>query len=151
MSTCTLPAFLDATYTALHNRAGLASVNVFTCPVDPAQLGKEAIELADSVEVTQARASLGSDDLEESYDVKGSVLVFAQGTSNAAAKVARDRALAILEEVTDEIAGNETMTSTVRDVTITGQTWTQGYAPEGQLGRFCRVEFTLACEAHVTP
>ena len=156
MATTTLPAFLDALAAALVLRAGLAGVAVFTCPVRPEELGDEAIELADTVEVAQGRAAMSSTDVEESYEVKGSVIVFRTakpGASaiNTAAKAARDRATAIIEEVTDEVSGNATMSATVRDVTIAAQSWSQGYAPENQLGRFCRIEFTLRCEAHVTP
>ena len=137
-------------------RGGLSGVNVYTCPVRPEDLGKEAIELADAVEIEQYPAAMSSTNVEESYQVKGSILVFRTakpGTTaiNTAAKAARDRAAAILEEVTDELSSNDTMTATVRDVTITGQTWTQGYAPENHLGRSCHIGFTLSCVATVTP
>ena len=156
MSVTTLSAFLDELATQLAARSGLAGVNVFTCPVRPEELGTEAIELAAETVIEQGRRAMNSTTQEESYEVTGSVLAYrsippASGGINTAAKAARDRAEAILEEVIDEVATNDTMTAKVRDVQLTGQTWRQGYAPEGQLGRFCSVEFTLTVGASVTP
>ena len=159
MATSSLPTFLDALATALAARPGLAGVNVFTCPVPPESLGAEGIELAAETLIEQLPAAMGSSELEESYQVRGSVLVAkpivgatsATASINTAAKAARDRCAAIIEEVTDELATNSTMTATVRDVGIVEQTYHQGLAPEAQLGRVCWVEFTLAVEAHVTP
>jgi len=152
----TLPTFLDALRAALVNRAGLAGVNVFTCPVTPDDLGKQAIELANEVPIEQNRLSLNSTVLNEEYTLPGAIIAFRtakQGGQaiNTAAKAARDRVDAILEEVVDEITTNDTMAGTVRDVTITMQRWTQGMAPENRLGRYCRVEFTLTVTACVTP
>jgi hypothetical protein len=80
--------------------------------------------------------------------VTGSVIAFEAGTDiNTAAAAARDAADDILDEVLGEIETNDTMTDTVRDVTVSGQKWQQGWSPEGQQGRFCRVEFTLHVEA----
>lgn len=153
MSVTTLPAFLDALATALGARAGLSGVKVFTAPVDPGELGKEAIELGDEVDIEQERASMSSTVLEESYPVPGSIMCFApiKTTSNAAAKTARDRCATILEELTDELSTNDDMTNTVRDCRIATQKWRQGMAPEGQLGRVCWVQFTIEVEAQVTP
>lgn len=159
MSTTTLPTFLDALVAALQLRAGLAGVLVFSCPVAPEHLGTEGIEFAEEVSVTQQRAAMGSTHVEEEYPVSGSILVLASipkkaslaESINAAAKVARDRCAAILEEVTDELATNDAMTATVRDVRIASQTWRQGMAPEGQMGRACWCEFSLEVTAHVTP
>jgi len=152
----TLPTFLDALRAALAIRAGLAQVNVFTCPVSPDALGEQAIEFANGVDIEQRRLAMSETTLDEEYAVPGSIIAFRtakQGTqaTNSAAKLARDRVDAILEEVVDEITTNDTMSGTVRDVTISGQHWTQGMAPEGRLGRYCRVEFTLTVTASVTP
>lgn len=152
----TLPTFLDALRTALAARSGLDDVIVFTCPVAPEDLGKQAIELANEVAVDQHRLGMGETTLDEEYTLPGSIIVFRtakQGGQaiNTAAKAARDRADAILEEIVDEVTTNDTMSATVRDVTITMQRWSQGMAPENRLGRFCRVEFTLTVTASVTP
>jgi hypothetical protein len=159
MSTTTLPAFMDALVTALQARIGLAGVNIYSGPVAPEDLGSEGIEFAEEVSVEQTRAAMNSTDQEETYTVGGSILVaksFGASTSavatiNVAAKAARDRVAAILEEVTDQLATSDTMTGTVRDVRIASQTWRQGMAPEGQLGRVCWCEFTMEVTAHVTP
>lgn len=156
MSVTTLPAFLDELATQLAARTGLAGVNIFTCPVRPEDLGEEAIELAAETVIEQRQRAMNSTTQEEEYDVTGSILAYrpvppVSGGINTAAKAARDRVEAIIEEVIDEVATNDTMTAKVRDVQLTGQTWKQGYAPEGQLGRFCSVEFTLSVAASVTP
>jgi len=164
MSATVAGTFLDATAVQLAARAGLAGVRIFTCPVLPEDLGKEAIELGEEIPIQREIASMGSSDVEESFTVTGSILVaksFAkattlQATINAAAKAARDRALAILEEVTDELATNDTMATgtpavgTVRDVQMGEFTIRQAMAPEGQLGRVCWVEFTLEVQNHTS-
>jgi hypothetical protein len=158
MSASSIGPFLDAMTTALAARVGLAGVVVYSCPVPPEALGKEAIELAPSVEVTQEAAAMSSSHITEGYDVKGSILVsiaMAPGatkpaTINAAAKASRDRALAIYDEVRDYLAAAPTVSGTVLGAEVGGLTLEQGFAPEGQLGRSCRIEFTISVEAHVT-
>jgi hypothetical protein len=159
MAATALPGFLDALAALLTLRAGLAGVNVFTCPVDPADLGTEAIELAAETPVAQELAAMASRDIEEAFEVKGSIICYAPrpasastvATVNAAAKTARDRACAILEELTDALAGDDTAGGSVRDAQISGLVMRQGMAPEGQLGRLCQIEFTISAEAHTTP
>ena len=158
MSATALPGFIDALAALLTLRAGLAGVHVFTCPVAPEDLGSEAIELAPETSVEQQVAAMGSHDIEEAFDVRGSIVCYQAMTGsgavtsiNVAAKAARDRACAILEEVTDALAGDDTVSGSVRDAQITGITLRQGMAPEGQLGRLCQVEFTIHAEAQTTP
>ena len=159
MPATALPSFLDALAAALQARGGLAGVSVYTCPVSPEDLGKEAVELAAETDVEQTVAAMGSTDIEESFDVKGSIVCFSPmgagatkvATINAAAKKVRDRACAILGEVESELAGNDTVTATVRDAHTTSIKVNQGLAPEGQLGRWCAIEFTITAQAHTTP
>ena len=159
MSATALPTFIDALVAALQARAGLAGVNVYGCPVAPEDLGKEAIELAAETDVVQTAAAMGSTDIEESFDVKGSIVCFTPmpaeatkvATINGAAKTVRDRACAILGEVESELSTNDTVTATVRDAHTTSIKVNQGMAPEGQLGRWCAIEFTISAEAHTTP
>ena len=159
MSATALPTFIDALVAALQARAGLAGVSVYSCPVSPEDLGKEAIELAAETDVVQTAAAMGSTDIEESFDVKGSIVCFTPmpagastaATINGAAKTVRDRACAILGEVESELSTNDTVTATVRDAHTTSIKVNQGMAPEGQLGRWCAIEFTISAEAHTTP
>lgn len=159
MAATALPAFLDALAALLTLRAGLAGVRVFTCPVDVADLGEEAIELAHETSVEHELAELGSHDVEESFDVKGSIVCYhamttstdAVATINAAAKTVRDRACAILEEVTDALAADDTVSGSVRDAQVSAVTVRQGMAPETQLGRLCQIELTISVQAHVVP
>ena len=159
MPATALPALLDALVAALQARPGLAGVAVYSCPVAPEDLGKEAIELAAETDVVQTAAAMDSTDVEESFDVKGSIVCYHAmpagaghvATINAAAKVVRDRACAILGEVESELATNDTVTATVRDARTTSIKVNQGMAPEGQLGRWCAIVFTISAEAHTTP
>ena len=159
MPATALPALLDALVAALQARGGLAGVSVYSCPVSPEDLGKEAIEFAAETDVTQEIAAMSSTHIEESFDVKGSIICFTPmpagatkvATINAAAKKVRDRACAILGEVESELATNDTVTATVRDARTTAIKVSQGMAPEGQLGRWCAIEFTITAEAHTTP
>jgi hypothetical protein len=159
MAATTLGPFIDALVAALQVRPGLARVNIFGCPVDPEDLGSEGIEFAEEVSIEQAPAAMMSTAKEESYAVSGSILVAAAAaplsspvaTVNGAAKVARDRCLAIVEEVTDELATNDTMSATVRDAQIVSMDVHQAMAPEAQLGRICWAEFVIAVKARVTP
>jgi len=159
MPATALPALLDALVAALQARPGLAGVNVYGCPVAPEDLGKEAIELAAETDVVQTIAAMDSTDVEEAFDVKGSIVCFTPmpagastaATINGAAKTVRDRACAILGEIESELATNDTVTATVRDAHATSIKVNQGMAPEGQLGRWCAIEFTISAEAHTTP
>ncbi len=159
MSVSTLPAFLDALVAALEARPGLAGVTIYSGPVAPEDIGEAGIEFAEDVSIDQTRAAMGSTDMDESYSVTGSVLAAAPivpkatktATINAAAKVARDRAFAILHEITAELATNDDMTDTVRDVAIATLDVHQAMAPEAQQGRACWVEFSLSVVARTSP
>jgi hypothetical protein len=158
MAVTTLASLLDGLVASLSTRAGLAGVNVFGCNVPPEMLGREAIELAARVDVAQAAAQMGSDNIAETYRVDGSILVSrplaaaatTTDTVNVAAAAARDRALAIYGEVVEQLAADESVGGVVRWAAPGGLVLEQGFAPEGQLGRVCRVEFTVSCEAEVT-
>ena len=159
MPATSLPTFIDALVAALQGRGGLAGVSVYSCPVSPEDLGKEAIEFAAETDVTQEVAAMSLTHIEETFDVKGSIICFTPmpagatkvATINAAAKKVRDRACAILGEVESELAANDTVTATVRDARTTSIKVNQGMAPEGQLGRWCAIEFTITAQAHTTP
>lgn len=159
MSATSLPDFLDAFAAQLQERPGLSGVNVFTCPVAPEDLGAEGIELAEEVTIAQERISLSSDDMDETYPVNGSILVLAPYAPaagpvagiNAAAKAARDRCEEILHELADQLADDDTADGSVSDVAMASQTWRQGMAPEGQMGRVCWCEFTLEVSNRLTP
>lgn len=159
MTASALPGFLDALTAALAARPGLAGVAVFSAPVDPDLLGKEAIELAESVDVNQTSAAMSSRDISETFTVKGSILVASpmvkqasvMATINTAAKAARDRALAIYAEVCDELADDITVDGSVLGADVGGYVLEQGFSPEDQMGRVARIEFSIDAEAHSTP
>lgn len=159
MSATAFNGFIDALVAALQARAGLAGVRVFSAPADPSDVGEEAIILAPETSVIQSPAAMSSTHITEEFTVKGLILCYAAqapgadpvSTVNAAAKVARDRAIAILEEVTDELAGDMTVSGSVLAASISELDIKQGPGAEEQLGRVCSVEFSIAAEAHTTP
>lgn len=153
MAATSLPGLLDALVDALRSRSRLSGVNIFSCPVSPEDLGLEGIEFAEEVAVDQTHAAMGSTELEETYTVTGSLLVaapMAKRGTNVSAKAARDRCAAILAEIVDEMADNDTMSGSVRDVQIASQSWHQGIRPDPP-ARVCWVEFALNVTARVTP
>ena len=159
MSATSLPAFLDAFTAALQLRAGLAGVNIYGCPVAPEDLGAAGIELADEVAVATERVAMSSDDMEETYTVEGSITVLhpyhpAAGRVagiNAAAKAARDACEAIMHEVAGALADDATAGGSVDDAALVSQTYSQGMAPEAQMGRLCWCRFSIEVQNHLTP
>lgn len=159
MSATTLGAFLDEFVAQLQARDGLAGVAVYTCPVDPESLGAAGIELADDVSIDVTQASIGTDDIEESYPVNGMVLVTAPyaastdvvATINAAAKTARDRCEAIMAEIVAALVADSTAGGAVDNVRIANQTYKQGMAPDAALGRVAWCEFVLEVSNVLSP
>jgi len=151
----TVGAFLDAFCTKLVTRGGLAGVHVFTGPVDDISIGEEAIVFA--VDETSAEFSyrtLPHIEVFEEYDVEGRIWVVKPGAGEAAIKATRDRALAIFEQVVDELATDNTSTAAtvtalaVDDARVTGWELTQ-VVIDG--GRDCRLAFTVSVKAKFTP
>ena len=151
----TIGTFLDAFRTKLLARGGLAGVAVFTGPVDDVSVGKDAIVFA--VDETSAEFSyrtLPALEVFESYNVEGRIWVVKPGAGETAIKTARDRALAIFEQVVDELATDNTSTpqtvSTlgVDDARVTSWQLTQ-VVIDG--GRDCRLAFTVSVTSTFTP
>lgn len=158
MAASSIGPCLDALVVKLALRAGLAGVNLYTAPVAPEQLGNRAIEFGDTTEAEQTWAEMGSRKISESYSLRGSISItqpMTRGVSrpatiNAAAKKARDAALLVYEEIRDELAADPTLGSVVDEAALDGFTMEQGFAPEGQIGRVCTIEFLIAVDAEVT-
>lgn len=145
----TIPTFLDALRTALVARAGLSGVNVFTAGVDDRAAGKQAIVLAVTESVAEADyPTVPMVECFEEFGVTGWTWAQAPGSGEDAIKTARDAAFDILEEVADELAGNDTMTGTVRDCRL--ESWRMDQLV-GDGTRDCKVTFTIRVQSNFTP
>lgn len=151
----TVGVFLDALRTKLGIRAGLAGVHIFTGPVDDVAIGEEAIVFAvDETNATFNYRTLPRIEVFEEYDVEGRIWVVKPGGGEAAIKATRDRALAIFEQVADELAADNTSTAGtvsalgVEDARITDWNLTQ-VVLDG--GRDCRLAFTISVTTTFTP
>lgn len=153
----TLGGFLDGLVLALSARAGLDGVNVYSARVSPEDEGEEAVIIGDeAIELTFDRLTAPKHQVFESYEVPCRVLIQKSGGGETTIKAARDRALAILEEVVDELDSSATDSITayaalgVRKARVTGGRLRQGVEPaSGE--RVCAVEFSVEVAAEFLP
>jgi hypothetical protein len=151
----TVGTFLDALVTQLTGVAGLSGVAIYTGPVDHLSIGDEAICFAvDPVECDWRYRTLPHVEVFETYRVKGRIWIVKAGGGETIIKAARDRALALLEYVVDELAAHNTSrvatyaAFTVGDCRISALTLEQ-FVVDG--GRDCRLTFTVDAEATFVP
>jgi len=154
-SVTTVGTFLDTLRTKLLARPGMAGVAVYTGPVDELSIGEEAIVFAvEEMSATFTYRTLPKIEVFETYPVEGRIWIVKPGAGETVIKATRDRALALLEQVVDELATDNTSTAAtvsalgINDARITSWSLTQ-VAIDG--GRDCRLAFTIDCEATVTP
>lgn len=153
-SVTSVGTFLDKFRDALASRAGLSGVNIYTAPVDYVSLGPESILFAFEAASSDYEYYFPPRQVDETYQVKGGIWIVKTGAGESVIKEARDRALALLEEVQDQLAVSSATTALslaalgVDDARITSWTIEQ-YAIDG--GRDCRVSFTVECRAKFTP
>jgi hypothetical protein len=151
----TVGTLLDTFRTKLVARTGLAGVAVHTGAVDEISIGTEAIVFAvEDTKVDYRYRTLPHLEVFEEYVIEGRIWIVKAGGGETVIKSARDRALAILEEVADELATDNTSTATtvsalgVNDARLTGWTLSQ-YPIDG--GRDCRIAFNVDVSATFTP
>ena len=142
-ATFSVGEFKDQMKTSLEARGGLAGVTVYDYEVNTEDLDREAIVLGDwsgtDAPLTQGPGGTYA----EEYDVTGRIITKAPDT----AKAARDRGLAIMKEIKDQLDADHTVNSKVFFATFGGMTsgaedlWSDG-------GRRCELEFVLNVEAH---
>lgn len=151
----TVGSFLDALRTVLAARSGLSGVNIFTGGVDDVSAGPEAIVFAvTKVESGEyERKTAAYHEVWEEYPVTGRVWITKPGAGETVIKAARDRALALLEQVTDALDAYETTAACqsalgVDDAQVTGWSLEQ-FIGDGY--RDCRIEFTVSVKARFTP
>lgn len=150
----TLPAFLDALRTALAARAGLSGVNVYTADVDPESAGTEFIILGgEEIAIEMERPLAAATRVFETYSVPCFLQILKPGAGETIIKSARDRAMALLEEVVDylqSVKGTAAMTSAlgVRKAYVTNVRMSQDIR---DAARTCQLFFDIAVEAHFDP
>lgn len=158
-SVTTAAAFLDGLRAALIVRVGLAGVNVYTGPVSLEDMGEESIILgAPGMISNEYTYGVGTpqDRVDEAYRIPGGIWVVRAGGGETRIKAVRDRALALLEQVHDQLAS---YTSRVDRAAALGadrafiDSWEMGQfiGPEGERSRDCRIKFTIACSGSFTP
>jgi hypothetical protein len=153
VSTC--PAFLDALRAALVLRAGLSGVNIFTAGVDQQSAGTEHILLGlEAIETDGEYETMPMAEVSEEYDVDGFSWVQKPGAGETVIKAARDRAFALLEEVSDYLTSVNTSTAAtvaalgVDDARLTGWKLEQ-FPMDGT--RDARLTFTIHVQARFLP
>lgn len=154
-SVTTVGTFLDNLRTNLTALGGMSGVAVYTGAVDHLSIGEEAIVFAvTTTEASFAYRTLPHAEVFETYPVEGRIWIVKAGSGETVIKAARDRALALLELVADELAAHNTPTTAtqaafgVDDARI--RSWTlEQLVIDG--GRDCRVGFTIDVTATFTP
>ena len=149
----TLPAFLDELRDALSARQGLVGVTIWTGSMPPERLGRESVVLAATGDKITAEYNyrIGTQRVltDEEYDVLARVETRSDDAGETGAQAVRDRAFAILGEIHDYLAANDTVGATVADARITG--WEYEAGPYAEGGRICRVAITIRVESQFTP
>ena len=158
-SVTTIGTFLDAFRMALTERAGLANVNIYTAYVSDEDMGAESIVLSWGDPEADYDYTVGTaqDKVGEEFEVPCRIWVTRHGAAESDIKAARDRALALIEEVHDQLAvayTNRVDRSSALGVdTAFIDNWRleQRMGGSGDVGRDCRLFFTIRCKARFTP
>ncbi|MFQ5502958.1 MAG: hypothetical protein ACE5EQ_11775 [Phycisphaerae bacterium] len=146
-TTSILGTALDNLRTQLVARAGLSGVRVET-----GQLG----ELEEAEVISLSRATVDHEAFamggirRETITITGFIDVARPGqitgTANASAKAARDRALAIVAEIEDQLEDDDTLSGVVKDARFGGYEYTDSAT---DTGHHAHVEFTIQAEEHL--
>lgn len=139
MSTFTVSDWKAAFKTELEARPNLSGVAIVDAEQPLPDTAREAIILGDW-EAQNRRLTYTVD--QETYTVEGRIRVWKPDS----AKSARDRAIALLTEVKDQLVADPDTTATVFDTLFTGYKATEDVWSDQ--GRVCVIEFTVDVEAH---
>ena len=140
MATFTIGLFKDQLATSLRARPNLSGVTVYDAEEPTEDVAREHIVLGDWSE-TDEYLTLGPSYNEE-YDVTGRIFT----KKPESAKAARDRAIAIMKEIKDQLDDDHTVNAKVFDARFSGYTAEEGIWSDQ--GRTCELTFTLHVEAH---
>ena len=155
----TVGAFLDGLRAALVVRAGLVGVNVYSGPVSIDDLGVESIILGAPGDISATyEYNIGTprDRVDEEYTIPCGIWIVVHGGGETRIKAARDRALALIDEVHDQLASYTNRVDRSAAIGadrafITSWDMEQMIGFEGSSARDCRIRFTITCNASFTP
>ena len=134
-------AYKDALAVALGLRAGLSGVTVYAAYVHTDDLKREAIVLGNWTQTFEQITQGADGSYEEVYSIECSIV----SKRVESPKAARDRALAIMEEVQAELEEDHTVGGTAWLSQFSGHTGEETYDAEG--GRRCVLQFTIDMKA----
>jgi len=137
VSTFTAALALDALKVQLDARGNLSGVEIATGGLG-SDTPKEAITF-DRVE--QGEDHVGMAIVEELYEINGSCYIEKPGKGEAIIKSARDRALALVKELKDQLDDDETINSTVMTSRFSRFVMNQDVTDPP--GRVCNIEFVI--------
>lgn len=143
-TTSTMASVITAAQQALRGRGGLAGVTVASGPRALKDLGMEWIVLAVTVELTQRFAAASSRYKEERYTLRNTLHTEAPGADETLMAAVRDRGVALLAEVEDEVRTNMTLgVAGVLTVQLSAAELRQGYTDTGWV-----VEIDFGLDVH---
>jgi hypothetical protein len=134
-------AYKDALAAALELRAGLSGVTVYAAEVHTGDLKREAVVLGNWTHTFEQITQGPAGTYEEVYSIECQIVSERPDSTTAA----RDRALAIMEEVQAELDEDHTVGGIVWDSQYSGHTGEETYDAEG--GRRCVLQFTIEMKA----
>ncbi|MCK9629944.1 MAG: hypothetical protein M0R37_15310 [Bacteroidales bacterium] len=151
----TVGDFLDKLTALLKLRVGLAGVTIASGWVDP---GAECCIIGiDPINADGQYETMPRGRIREGYPVPCYIKASAPGSGEAAIKVARDRALAIFEQVVDQITTSNSTTATalsalgVEDAVVSTWKVTQTVEPIENGDRVTEIEFVITVSTEFTP
>ncbi len=148
-ATSTVPALFAGLRDRMRARldaAGEGAVAFYSAPMgDDAAL--EAFTLI-GAGVDQDWATIGGLQIEESYVVRGDLVVILPGAGEGAATAARDRAYALLAHLETELRADRGVGGAVRLARLIRQDFRQGSSPAG---RGAVIDFTLGIQTRLRP
>ena len=135
-------AWINALADALALRANLISWNVlittgFVSDTDR----RDAIVVGDFIQGEQEWSMLGNRRRDERFRVSGAIWVTRAGKGDTVIRAARERAIAILAEIEDELRVSPTVTATVKVAALTRYEVDQGVSSDG---RWCEVDWEVS-------
>jgi hypothetical protein len=142
----TVSTFLAALRIALQARAGLAGVTVSTGPLGDGVGGQESIEFG-HVDNTIDWHAIGRKAREENYMVDGWIFVTVYGGDEAAISAARDRAVALLDEVNTCLVADPSVGGVVTVAQVTAWALDQAITGQNTNARGAAIEFTTSVKA----
>lgn len=106
---------------------------------------REALELWET-EADEDWRVLGARRRAERFRIHGGIYAIRAGSSETVIRAARDRAVAILDELKDCLSDDPTIDGAVRVAALVRNRVDQSFSDQG---RWCLIEFWVECESHL--